>query len=184
MSRGVGAGVKLLVTPALRPAGGVEGPHGGNKRARLAIAEGVALWKESAMGSRAPLVLLLAGILAVGPAAARTDERRDVLDLYGDAYSAARLGFSCTPAAVPNGPSVPDYERMRLALARRLERVAERLSILTDRSRIDAIEREIAEQESGVWRTGGCDLEETRRARLRYGRILRRLEGMLDPRPK
>jgi hypothetical protein len=183
VSLAAGAGVKLSATPALRPADVVESPEDGNKRIGLAIAKGVGLWKESAMGSRAPLVLLLAGILAAGPAAAREPERRDVLDLYGDAYSAARLGFSCTPAAVPNGPSVPDYERMRLALARRLERVAERLSVLSGRSRIDAIEREIAGQETGVWRTGGCDLEQTRRARLRYGRILRRLEKRLYPRP-
>jgi hypothetical protein len=120
--------------------------------------------------------------LAAGGAEAKAGGRPDPFELYADAFSSSRIGFSCTPAAVPNGPAVPDYDRMRRALARRLGRVAERLSILTDPSRIDALEQEIVDEEHGVYRTG-CDLEETRQARLHYGRVLRQLEHLLWPEP-
>ena len=122
--------------------------------------------------------MLVASLLA-GCATATSQRAADPLILYSSAYATGAYGFSCYPAQYRGGPGEPRIERMREALRDRRLRVRERLIAQYGEARIEEIERAYAEEERGVYRSPGCDLDDTARARERYRHLLQRLEGRL-----
>jgi hypothetical protein len=120
------------------------------------------------------LPLLLAGLLA-GCATAPAGATPDLLTLYDELVEARQHGFSCYPAAYRGGPGDPRIEALGERLGQRQRRVRERLVARFGAARIDEIENAIVEQEHYIYYTR-CDLDDTARARKRYGRLVRAME--------